>query len=353
MCRFYLSLRPVNNKIEPCQRVLIVTYDAIGDMVMTTPVLEHLSLIFSDSKIDVLCSHRNAAIIRHCDYISELFALDLNSGKSFNEWRTLAKLRKRRYQRVINLFDEADALALAKISSISTAVDSLPIIYKNRRQQKTLGYIGGHFRFSGENTPPNFTSRIFGILHHFKLSIPESFTYRVCIPDKLEYEIVKKLGLHNGGGILFNPVGSRRENSLSEKMTYNLLTALLKQYFRVMVFPYGLMANVLKKHTDLVSNERLAIIHDQGILDVAVTVKHAAEVLTTDTALVHLAIACERPVTIIKSRSEWDTLFDPPYGDYSIVPAVCNNFLSGFKVDEVIKKLRWQDKESTAGKIDE
>ena len=349
VCRLYLSRRPAEKCVSQTNRILVITYDAIGDMVMTTPVLECLKKVFPDSEMDILCSPRNADIIRYCDYISELFALNLNSGKSFAEWRTLSLLRKKSYARIINLFDEAGDLALAKISSLSNKIYSLPIVYKNQRQQRILSYVDKYFKFSWENKANSFTERMFCILNLFEQNIPDVFEYKICIPSQVKSNAVKRLGLSQGNGIVFNPDGSRKDNSLSESMIINILTTLLKQYERVIVFPYGLMGQVLNKNTELSKNKRLAIIDTENIIDVVITVEYAAEVLTTDTALAHFAIACERPVTIIKARSDEVLIFDPPYGDFEIVPAKVKGFLGAFDMNDVMNKLRLNKPEAKGG----
>ena len=337
-CHLYLSQRP--SASGACRRILVVTYDAIGDMVMSTPVLEALRKAFPGHALDVLCSPRNAVIIRHCDFVSEVFELNLNSGKSWREWRCLSALRRRGYERVINLFDEAGALALAKIASLAAQVDSLPIGYKNARQQKMLSRLGKRFRFSQETDAHVFTRRLFGILRLYAQPVPNDFVYRLCLPEDWREEAVQRLGLTARGGILFNPVGSRRDNSLSPGMITELLEQLLSCYARVWVFPFGSMGRILAEQPRLAGHPALMVVHDQGILDVAVTLQYVDEVLSTDTALVHMAVACDKPVTIIKPRGEWDRRFDPPYGDVAIVAAEARDWLGGFNSGEVCRHLR-------------
>jgi len=348
VCRLYLSRRPDKKCASQTNRILVITYDAIGDMVMTTPVLECLKKVFPDSEMDILCSPRNADIIRYCDDISDIFSLNLNTGKSVSEWKVITQLRNRCYEKVINLFDEVGALGLAKMASLSEKIYSLPIVYKNDQQQKILAKCRGSFFFSGKTDVKSFTEQQLSVLSLFDASIPTSYQYKTCIPEAVEKEALNRLNLDKGEGVLFNPVGSRESNSLSEQDIYSLLMALLRSYSRVMVFPYGAMGRVLAANKEIADNERLKVVRDHGILDVAITVKYADRILTTDTALVHLAIACKCPVTIIKSRSKWDRYFDPPYGDFSIVEAEVEGFLYGFKIDDVLEKLKFQKKKIMA-----
>lgn len=337
-CHLYLSQRP--SASGACRRILVVTYDAIGDMVMSTPVLEALRKAFPGHALDVLCSPRNAVIIRHCDFVSEVFELNLNSGKSWREWRCLSALRRRGYERVINLFDEAGALALAKIASLASTVYSLPVAHKNRQQQKVLAIVSKYFRFSNKRETRYFTSRLFCILEAFDIPIPESYRYKICVPQGMEKKIVQRLRLSEDGYVLFNPTGTRKANTISKVMICDILSRLLQEYACVIVFDFGLMSSILDRNRSMLENPRLKVITAKDILDVAITVKHASKVLTTDTSIMHIATAYERPVTIIEFRTDWVKTFDPPYGDFSIVPAKSCDYLSGFDVDEVMEKLK-------------
>ena len=74
-----LASRPQGRpKLKPddIRRILLIRYDRLGDMVITTPLIESLSRIAPQAEIDVLASWRNAALIEGDPRIHQVFRWD-------------------------------------------------------------------------------------------------------------------------------------------------------------------------------------------------------------------------------------------------------------------------------------
>jgi len=83
-------------------RVLVMTLSNIGDVVLTTPVLEALAARFPESRIDLFADARSADLLAAAPYLGEIFLYDKRSS-----WRTrlrfLRRLRRHRYRLVVDL----------------------------------------------------------------------------------------------------------------------------------------------------------------------------------------------------------------------------------------------------------
>lgn len=84
------------------ERLLVVTLSNIGDVVMTTPLIETLAAAYPHTLIDIFADARSAALLAAAPYTGEIFIYHKRAG-----WRArgtlLRALRQRRYRLVVDL----------------------------------------------------------------------------------------------------------------------------------------------------------------------------------------------------------------------------------------------------------
>ena len=83
-------------------RNLVITLSNIGDLVMTTPVLEALHQRYPAAPIDVIADRRSSALLQATPYIGEIFHRDKRAGWS-HQLSWLRRLRERRYDAIVDL----------------------------------------------------------------------------------------------------------------------------------------------------------------------------------------------------------------------------------------------------------
>ncbi len=90
------------------QRILFITLSNIGDVVLTTPVLERLHQCYPGAVIDILTDARAREVLEHCPYRGEILLKQKRAG-----WRGLVRLvrtlRRTRYEAIVDL--RTDGLA--------------------------------------------------------------------------------------------------------------------------------------------------------------------------------------------------------------------------------------------------
>jgi heptosyltransferase III len=90
------------------QRVLFITLSNIGDVVLTTPVLERLHQCYPEAVIDILTDARAREVLEHCPYRGDILLKEKRAG-----WRGLLRLvralRRTRYEAIVDL--RTDGLA--------------------------------------------------------------------------------------------------------------------------------------------------------------------------------------------------------------------------------------------------
>ncbi len=84
------------------RRILFITLSNIGDLVMTTPLLEALHLAYPDYVIDVVADPRSSDLLRACPYIDQVIHRDKSAGAG-GTLRLIAQLRERYYEIAVDL----------------------------------------------------------------------------------------------------------------------------------------------------------------------------------------------------------------------------------------------------------
>ena len=84
------------------RRILFITLSNIGDLVMTTPLLEALHLAYPEYVIDVVADPRSSELLRACPYIGEVIHRDKSAGVG-GTLRLIMRLRERHYEIAVDL----------------------------------------------------------------------------------------------------------------------------------------------------------------------------------------------------------------------------------------------------------
>ena len=87
--------------IKKTKSVLILKYDRIGDMVVSTPIFRELKIAYPNISISVLASKANKDVIKNNPYIDKIYTNYKNS--IFKDLPTLLKLRKKKFDVCIEL----------------------------------------------------------------------------------------------------------------------------------------------------------------------------------------------------------------------------------------------------------
>lgn len=84
-------------------KILLLQTAFIGDVVLATAVAERLHAVFPGARIDFLLRKGNEGLLSGHPFLQEVLVWDKNSRKYLNLWRLLRRIRKERYDLVVNL----------------------------------------------------------------------------------------------------------------------------------------------------------------------------------------------------------------------------------------------------------
>jgi len=85
------------------KKFLIIQTAFIGDVVLATGLIEKLHYYFPEATIDFLVRKGNETLLAGHPYLEEVIVWDKKEAKLKNLWRILGKIRRRKYDKVINV----------------------------------------------------------------------------------------------------------------------------------------------------------------------------------------------------------------------------------------------------------
>ncbi len=85
------------------QKFLIIQTAFIGDVVLATCLVEKLHEVFPDAQIDFLLRKGNESLLNGHPYLHEVLVWDKKTSKYESLWKMLLKIRRNKYDKVINL----------------------------------------------------------------------------------------------------------------------------------------------------------------------------------------------------------------------------------------------------------
>ena len=87
----------------PVQKFLVIQTAFIGDVVLATALIEKLHDHFPDARIDFLVRKGNEALLTGHPYLNEVLIWDKKRHKLQNLWRLIRRIRRTKYDKVINV----------------------------------------------------------------------------------------------------------------------------------------------------------------------------------------------------------------------------------------------------------
>ena len=210
-------------KVEEPKRILLMRYDRLGDMVITTPLIETLHTIAPQAQIDVLASWRNAELIEHDPRIHQVYRWD---GSLIKRIRTLLICRKQNYDITFQLLLWRTTLPgllaglLTPHGRVVSRDDSnnrelfdhtYNVISTIHYSEQVYGFLSAGFEIQDELPP----------MPSYSLSVPPHIT-------TTSVEQLHSLGLRAGRYLLLNLSAGETRRELSTQQNVQLIQGIME-----------------------------------------------------------------------------------------------------------------------------
>ncbi|MCX6142021.1 MAG: glycosyltransferase family 9 protein [Ignavibacteriales bacterium] len=298
------------------KRILILRYDRIGDMIVTTPILRTLKQQYPHIRLDVLASKVNAEVVQRSPLVDNLMIIETNWVRLL---RQIVHLRKQRYDVVLNfIFNRTTGPGILAnlVAPNGCKVGQGPdryAFYFNRlvkvrrfEQHMLESYV-------------SFVEQAFGI------SVQrEELTFQIAIgadakrtvDDWLQKQILHRRSEPKSPGLpylILNPSGKDMDRSLEARQVAALVKNLSeKPDFRVVVLDAPgnkATSEAICTESDFLKSLVYRTLSSKPLGELASLIEGAFLVISPDTSIVHFASAMQTPVLAIyapvNASQEW------------------------------------------------
>jgi len=323
--------------LKKSKKVLILKYDRIGDMVVTTPIFRELKNAYPNISISVLASEENKDVIRYNPYIDKIYTNYKNS--ILNDLSTLLKLRKKSFDVCIELEHSVIPHAIFRLKIINPK--KIISIHKDGRYGVKGSELQLYDHFTKKDKKSHFGKIWLDTLIFFGIT-PSSNKYDFFLSN-IERERAKSFVSSMGNKIKIgiNIEGSFPEKSIQKKELEQICRKLYS-HCRDIVIVILASPNQMPKKKKMISELGLDYVipsyTTETIIDAAALVEQLDLIITPDTSIVHIASAFDKPiVSIHENNKDSYRLWRPTSLLSKTVFAKSSYGLFDYNVEQIIK----------------
>ena len=320
------------------KKILLIPYDALGDVIMTVPLLNAIYDQFPNLQIEVISSPRSDTILMEHPAIAKVWKVDINQPffkLDMNAKYILKRLYQEHFHTMIYLGERLNSSTLWRLSHIK-AYNRFSLPFSEQTclnkgidplKQKIFDkYIG-----IDQDKETHFCRRMLSILPDLGMQIPTNIDLSLRIQNIQTYSNTYKLPT-DGPHLLFNPAGSQEGNTLSHEQIENIIDKLSSKY-NICIFDTPQNRELVQ-----IMQKKILWLSSKTILQAAKWITQMNIILTTDTSIGHLSVALEKPTYIMRSNEKWRNCCDP-LSPYAFVIRGHSDDIKDLSVDSIIQVI--------------
>ena len=265
-------------------KFLIIQTAFIGDVILATSLIEKLHEDYPEARIDMLVRKGNEKLLEYHPFIHEIIIWDKKAGKYRSLIKTIKKIRKNKYDHLINCqrFASSGIISLFAKAKIKSGFKKNPISF-------CYDYAREHEIGNGKHE----IERNYELIRHIAKNhhIPKPELY----PSKINF--TKSKAFTEGQYIVMAPASVWYTKQLPIEKWLELIEKTQKKYNIYLVGSPD-DKNICNKIIQHVSGKKpVNLAGKLSLLDTAAMMKNAKMNFVNDSAPLHLATAMNAPVT--------------------------------------------------------
>jgi heptosyltransferase-2 len=268
-------------------KFLIIQTASIGDVILSTPIIESIHQSYPESEIDILVKKGNEPLFKEHPFLGEVFVWDKKKGKYRNLLKIIRRIRKKNYDYLINLqrFASSGFISLFSRAKYKAGFNKNPLSWSYNRSvehiigeqefihevDRNLELIRGILPKAGGRVRLYPSQEDFNSVQHLKETsyiciAPASLWFTKQFPEQKWIEFINTID--NKLGIYL--LGSPSDREMCERIKYSV-------------------------DNEMVIN----LAGELNLLETSALMKDAVMNFVNDSAPQHLATAVNAPVTAI------------------------------------------------------
>lgn len=286
-CSFRFRKKIKRSKIK---KVLLLRFDRIGDMVITTPLIR--SLYLHGYEISTISQKDSIDFISNNPYVINKYIWDRSITAII---KNLFLVRKYKYDLAIDMREQLEVKSF--LFSLLTGARYLVGFNKAniRKFDKSIYY----------NNPSNHISmKMDAILKEVFDIFDADLHYDAFVSvesENIALNFINKVNKANGKIFLINPFASLRDRDMSYSQISYIVDNIKEKYHDACVVIIGSPVNLAS-----IGNLNAHIFHSKSINDVIPLIKYCDILITVDTAALHIAGAFDRKIVGLYGLFFWD-----------------------------------------------
>lgn len=267
------------------QKILVIQTAFTGDVVLATAVIEKLNIFFPGAQLDFLVRKGNEGLLIDHPFLNEVLVWNKKEKKSRNLFLILKKIRKKKYDKVINLQRFASTGILTAFSGAKEKIgfDKNPLSFLFTKK------ISHHFEREMHEVERNNK-----LIEDFT---DDSFTKPKLYPSKKNEEEIKQYTRHAYVCMMPASVWYTKQYPIEKWLD------LINQFpaaFSIYLLGGNADATLCQGIKDKSKNIKVEVLAGKlNFLSSAALMKGAKMNYTNDSAPLHFASATDAPVTAI------------------------------------------------------
>jgi len=276
--------------------VLVVRMSAIGDVILTTPVISALAQRFPGARIDFFTKRSHADLVRHHPAITEVIEFDPADGLS-GLLRAAMDIRRRGYGLVVDLHRNPRSIITRWAGGAY-----MRRVYRKRTLERLLLK---HLRWNLLAGAPAVADRYFTAVEDFGISrngrSPELYIDRDC--EQKAAAVLESRGINKGSGFVALAPGASYETKRWSAESFARAAVELGGEGASVVILGGrgdkVAAGVTAREVSRLGGKAVDLAGELALLQSAAVIACSRILLTNDSGLMHMADALGTPVVAV------------------------------------------------------
>jgi ADP-heptose:LPS heptosyltransferase len=299
-------------KVTSSKKVLILKYDRIGDMIVTTPILRELKKAYPDISISVLASNENKDVIKYNPYVESIYTNYKNN--LLMDLSKLLLLRWKKFDVCIELDHSVIPHAIFRLKIINPK--KIISIHKDGRYGVKGNELQLYDFLTKKESGKHFGEIWLSTLSFFDIKNPSN-KFDIFLSDtEINRAQAFSKSIASEIKIGINLEGSYKEKQIQPADLQKICISIKENFPDITI--------VILSHPNKRENTKQLVIkmdlesvimsyETKNILELAALINELDFIISPDTSIVHIASAFNKPILSIHennqlSYSQWKPL---------------------------------------------